>query len=112
MPFEHEPPAQAGGFFYPERNCALSDAVRKRLALDQFHPEVVRADFVQRASVGIIERRDCAGLALKVFTEILLGNLDRHNAPQSRIHGAISRSDAAFADGFYDLVGPKFVTRS
>ena len=47
----------------------LRKHVRERLALDQLHDEVVGTDVVQRADVGMIQRRNGACLALEPFGE-------------------------------------------
>ncbi len=62
------------------------------------------ADIVQRADVGMIERRDCAGLALKalqsdaVAGHLLRDKFERHHAPQPRVFGPIDDAHAALAE--------------
>ena len=43
------------------------------------------ADIVQRADIGVIQRRDGLSLALKPLGKILGGNLDRHDAIEPRV---------------------------
>ena len=57
----------------------------QRRALHELHDKVVRTDVVQRADVGMVERRHRAGLALEAFGELLLGSLDGDNAVETRI---------------------------
>jgi hypothetical protein len=59
------------------------------LALDTLHDEVVRADVVQRADVGMIQRRHGARLALEAIAELFGGNLDGDFAVQPRVVGTV-----------------------
>ena len=88
-----------------ERNRALLDPLGERLALDQLHDQVVRADVEQRADIGMVQRGDGARLALEAVAEPLGGDLHRHFAVQAGIGGAIDLAHAARADLFEDLVG-------
>ena len=56
-------------------------------ALDQFHHQVIRTDVVERADVGMIERRNRARLALKASAELFVRRLDGHVASQARVAG-------------------------
>ena len=53
---------------------------RDRLALHQFHDEVIRPNIVERADVGMIQRRNRARLALETRAKPLLSGLDGDGA--------------------------------
>ena len=53
---------------------------RYRLALHQFHDQVVRPNIVERADVGMIQRRNRARLALETGAELLMSDLDGDGA--------------------------------
>ncbi len=67
-------------------------------AVDEFHHQVVGADVVKLADVGMIQRRDGAGLALEAGTEFSLGDLQRDVAVQPDIAGLPDPAHAALAD--------------
>ena len=48
----------------------------RRPAFDILHHQLVWADVVQRADVGMVERGDGAGFAFEAFGELLLGAFD------------------------------------
>src|SRR5712691_13020430 len=50
---------------------------RGRLALDELHHQVIRADVVNLADVGVIQRGDGFGFTFKAFRELRGGDLDR-----------------------------------
>jgi hypothetical protein len=77
----------------------------ERRALDVLHHQVVRSNIVQRTDVGVIQRRDRLGFALKAFRELFVGNLDGNRAIQARIAGLVDLSHPASADGRGNLVG-------
>ena len=56
----------------------------RRSALDVLHDQVIRADIVERADVGMIQRGDGAGFALEAIGKLVRAELDRHVAIQPR----------------------------
>ena len=48
---------------------ALPKRLRQRRTFDEFHDEVVGANVMDGADVGMIQRRDGAGLTLEPFAE-------------------------------------------
>ena len=62
-------PRDAEGFV--QSGAALARAIGERGTLDELHHQVVGADVVQRADVGMIQRGDGAGFALKALIELL-----------------------------------------
>ena len=63
-------------------------ALRRSLGerpLDQLHHQVVRADVVQRADVGMIQRGDGSRFALEALAESFRGDLDGDVAAEARI---------------------------
>ena len=59
-----------------ERQRALLQAIRERLALEELHHQEVRValvpDVEERADVGVVERRDRLGLALEALAALLV----------------------------------------
>ena len=51
-------------------NGALRDALAERWSLDVLHHQVVGTHVVERADVGVIQRRDRAGLAIEPLAEL------------------------------------------
>ena len=80
----------------------------ERRALDVLHHQVIRPDIVERADVGMIQRRDSARFALESFAELGLGNLDRDDAIEARVAGLVHLAHAARADGRKDFVRAEF----
>lgn len=78
-------------------------------AFDVFHDQAVRTDVVQRADVGVIERRDCAGLVLEALRELLVGRLDGADPIQPGVTGFPDLAHVAAANRRGDLVGPERV---
>ena len=87
------------------RTRALREHLGKRLTLDELHHQVIGADVVQRADVGMIQRRHGAGFALEAFREALVGHLDRDVAAEAGIPSAIHDAHAAGTDLGRNLVG-------
>ena len=92
-----------------EGNRALFDALRQRLTLHQFHHQVVGADVVERADVGVIQGSDRAGFRLEALAEAFRRNFDGDIAAKARVVGAIHLAHPARADGREDLVRAEFV---
>ena len=76
----------------------------QRLALDVLHDQVVRADIVKLADVGVIQRRDGSGLAFKALAELFFAELDGDDAAQARVASLVHLTHAARADGRDGLV--------
>jgi hypothetical protein len=53
---------------------------RQRLALHQFHHQIVGANIVKRADVRVIQRRNRPRLARKAVVKLLARSLDRNGA--------------------------------
>jgi len=94
------------GFF--EWNWALLDALGESGAFDKLHYEVVWADIVERADVGVIQLRDHLRFLFEAFGEFRFGNFEHDVAIEPRIAGFIHLSHAACADQRDDLVGAEF----
>jgi len=84
--------------------CRTGDPVRQRGPFYQFHHQVVRAYVVQRADVGMIQRRNAVGFALEPVGKSLGGNLDGDFAIQASVAGPVHLAHSARADGCKDLV--------
>ena len=101
------------GLIEPERPPL--EPCGKRLAVEQFHDEVVgvafAADVVQGADVRMIERRDRARLALEpvahlgVVGEMRREDLHRDVAPEPRVLRPVDLAHAAGTERADDLVG-------
>ena len=64
------------------RARTLREQLGQRLAFDQLHHQVVGPDVVQRADVGMIQRRHRACFPLEALGEALGGDLDGHVAAE------------------------------
>ena len=93
-----------------------ADVLAKRLAVEQLHHQEWMArrltDVVNRANIGMIQRRSGARLALETLSRSLgrkglRQNLDGYVAMQPRVPRLIHLAHAALADGGEDLVGAK-----
>jgi hypothetical protein len=73
-------------------------------ALHQFHYQVVGADIVERADIGMVQRGNGAGLALETVAEVRIGRFYGDGAPQPRIHRSKNLPHAAFAEFALDTV--------
>src|SRR5439155_10461326 len=76
------------------------------LALHQFHYQVIRPHIVERADVGMVERRNRARLALETGAELFVSRLDGDGAPYSRVYRPKDFPHAAVAELAFDTVGP------
>jgi len=54
-------------------------------ALDELHHQVVRADVVELADIGVIERRYGVGLALESFAEFGFGRFNGNDAVEAGV---------------------------
>ena len=95
----------AGGFDgFVEWERAL-----ERGSVDQFHDEVVGADVLELADVGVVEGGDGAGFALEALSEFGFGGFDGYGAVETGVAGFVDFAHAAFAKRREDFVGAEFV---
>src|SRR5262249_21922535 len=87
-----------------QRDGAGFDPLRQCRPIDQFHHQVVGADVVNLADVGVIEGGDGADFALEPVAEVLRGELDGYVAAHARIVGAVDFAHAAGAEWRQDFV--------
>ena len=103
MPFSWAA-SSASAIWRAMRNASSSgiapsfDAIRERRPLHQFHHQVVGTDVVERADIGMIQRRDGARLALEPLGELLARNLDRDRPAQPRVVRLVDLAHAAGAN--------------
>ena len=100
---------------------AALEARRQRLPLQQLHDQVVHAvlvpDVVERADVGVVERRSGAGFALEARLELggigerLGEHLDRHLPVEAGVPRAIDLAHAACSERRHDFIRPEFRSR-
>ena len=76
----------------------MLDELREQVALDEFHHQVVRADVVEGADVGVIERGNGSGFAFEAISELARRDFDGDRAAQARVRAAVDFAHAAFAD--------------
>src|ERR1700761_6354308 len=76
----------------------------QRFALYQFHDQVVIANIMQRADVGVIERGNDASLTLETGTELLMNDLNGNVAAQTGVHRAKNLPHAALAEFALDPI--------
>ena len=69
-----------------ERLLQRQRALRS-VTLHQFHHQVVRPHIVERADVGMVERRDGAGFAVEAFGELSGGDFDGHATAKTSVMG-------------------------
>jgi hypothetical protein len=74
------------------------------LPFDVLHHEIMGPDVVQRADIGMVERRYSPRLALEPIAELLGRDLDRHFPIETCIVGAIHLPHATDANLGGDLV--------
>ncbi len=74
-------------------------------AFDQLHHDIVGADIVNLADVGVVEGGDGSGFPLEAFVETLGGNFDGYVAIEAGVVGSIDFAHAARAEGRKDFVG-------
>ena len=83
---------------------AAREPGRQRLSVDELHDQVVRPDVVERADVGVVERRNGAHFALEAVGEGVLCALDRHGTIQPGVGPPIDLTHPAAAEKRHDLV--------
>ncbi len=77
------------------------------LAVNQLHHQVVGADVVHRADIGMIQRGDGAHFAVESFAEALRGHFDRDVTTQPGIERLVDLTHTARAQEAMDLVRPE-----
>ena len=99
-----------------ERQRAVGQSIRQRLALQVLHDEVLGLAFpshvIERADVRVRELRDGLGLPLEALPhlrgrEMLRQDLHRHGPIQTRIPCPVDLAHPARTDWGEDLVGPE-----
>ncbi len=68
-----------------ERNRAFFKPLSQSETLDVLHDQVIRANVVEGADVGVIQRGNRAGFAFKAIRELPRGDFDGDIAPESRM---------------------------
>src|SRR6266851_4497847 len=81
----------------------------ERSPLDKLHDQIIWADVVNLADVGMIQRGDGFGFTLGALRELQRGNFNGHIAIQTRVFGAIHLTHAARANRREDLVGAESI---
>src|SRR6476646_5543463 len=84
----------------------------QRLALDVLHDQVIRPNVVQRADMGMIQRRNRMRLALEPLAETVTACLDSNDAAQARVARLPNLPHPTLAQWREDFVRPKSVTRA
>jgi hypothetical protein len=82
----------------------------ERLALDVSHHQIVGADVVDLANMGMIQRRDGMGFALETLAESDVTLLDGDDTIQARVARFPHFAHPACPDGCKDFVGAEFRT--
>src|SRR5262249_42340162 len=82
-------------------------AGRNRLALNQFHHQIVRSNIVEGTDVGMIQRGNGASFTLEALNELLLRDLNRDGAAQARIYRPKDLAHTACAELAFDTVWPQ-----
>ncbi|OFW47357.1 MAG: hypothetical protein A3J29_23325 [Acidobacteria bacterium RIFCSPLOWO2_12_FULL_67_14b] len=95
----------AGDLDGQRRRPIRCDRSMQRKALDVLHHEIVGADVVQRADMGMVQRGDGAGLALEAGDVARLRALDGDRPVQAGVAGGPDFAHPALADERDDLVG-------
>ena len=77
----------------------------ERLAVNQFHDEVIGPDIVQRANMWMVQRGDGVRFAFEPLGKLFGGNLDGDGAVETRVARLIHFSHTSCAEGREDLIG-------
>ena len=99
------------GESFVEWNGAFSDQAGQRGAFDQLHDEVIRADVVEVADVGMVQRGDGAGFTIEALGESFFGDFDGDFAAEARVVGAVDLAHPARAEIGQDFVGTEAGSR-
>ena len=76
----------------------------QRSALDVFHHQVIGADIVKLADVGMVQRSHGPGFLFEALGELLLRNLDGDRAVEPRVPGLPHFSHPARAQRREDFI--------
>ena len=93
-----------------ERNRAFFNPLSQSRTLDVLHDQVIGADVVQSADVGMIQCRNRPRLTFKPIVELLRRYLNGDIAPELQIARTPHFAHPAFADGRDDFVSAEFVS--
>jgi hypothetical protein len=93
-----------------ERLAGRQRAFGQRLAIDQLHDDVVGANIVDLADVGMVQSGDGLGFARKSIAELVGRRLDRDIAIEARIPGAVDLAHTALAEQRKDLIWTETVS--
>ena len=91
--------SRASAIWIASRTASSTDAGLERAALDVLEHQVIRADVVDLADVGMIQRGDRARLLLEPRVMLALQPFDRDDAIQAGVAGFPHLAHAAGADG-------------
>ena len=85
------------------------DEFSQRWAVDQLHHEVVRADVVQRAHVGVVQCRNGVSFSFKPIAELLARQFDRDVAADASIPRPVDGTHPASTELPDDFVRTELV---
>ncbi len=80
-----------------------------RRSVNVLHDYIIRADIVNLADVGMIQRGDGFGFTFQSVAELRTGNFDCDVPIQTRVSGAIHFSHTSRANGSEDFVRARFI---
>jgi hypothetical protein len=101
-----------GSDLYGQTQCVANRqrTFGQRLAIHQLHHDIVGADIIDLADVGVIKGGYGFGFARKSIAELGGRGFYRDIAIEARISGAVDLSHTAFAEQRKDLVRTETVT--
>jgi len=106
-----EPDYSAGGYRRQEWPLRLTgNTGGQRVALHQFHHEIVRTNVVNRADVRVVEVGNGPDFPLKSVAEFVIRDLDGDSAAQARVARPVYLSHTAIGKMRFDLVGSETFT--
>jgi hypothetical protein len=86
---------------------AVLDSFSERRAVDHLHHEIVRADIVERADVGMVERGHGHRFLSEAAAESPFGDLDGDVAVEARVARLVDLAHAAATDDLIDAIRAK-----
>src|SRR5438034_2842005 len=87
------------------------EPIAQGVSLHQLGHQIVGADVMDGADIGMIQRGDCSNLAVESLAEALPGDLDRDLAVESRIKGLVDLAHAASSQEAENLIWPQLRAR-
>src|SRR5215469_4029145 len=90
-----------------QRYASSVDPMRQCRSFHQLHDHVIGPNVVQRADVGVIQRRNGASLALESFVEPLFGDFDCNSSAEPRVLSSIDIAHTAGPNQFLDSIRPE-----